>query len=111
MTQTAAAAPAPHNHFGLLIASCEGADLRPLPEGVMIYGHSERRLDALPSPAVPRAEVIDEFHAAVVGHRPPLHDGAGGMATLEVCLALLDSAREGREITLSHQVPTRPAEH
>ena len=35
------AKPAPgllHQHFGFLIASCERADLRPLPTGVMIYG-------------------------------------------------------------------------
>ena len=27
--------------------------------------------------------------------KPPLHDGAWAMATLEVCLAILQSAREG----------------
>ena len=27
-----------HNHFGLVVASCERADLRPLPHGVMVYG-------------------------------------------------------------------------
>ena len=35
-------APAPvsglqHQHFGFVVASCEKADLRPLPSGVMIY--------------------------------------------------------------------------
>jgi hypothetical protein len=29
------------------------------------------------------------------------------MATVEVCLAILESARQRREITLSHQVPCR----
>jgi len=33
-----------HPHFGVLIASCEHADLRPLPEGVMIYADEEKRL-------------------------------------------------------------------
>jgi hypothetical protein len=28
------------------------------------------------------------------------------MATLEVCLAIMQSAREHREITLTHQSPT-----
>jgi len=34
---------------------------------------------------------------------PPLHDGAWGMATMEVCFAMLQSAREGREIVLGQQ--------
>jgi len=93
-----------HNHFGLLIACCENADLRPTPRGVMIYGDAERRLDRLADPDVPRAEVIDELFEAVVNGRPPVHSGAWGMATVEVCLALLRSVRDGREITLSHQV-------
>lgn len=93
-----------HNHFGLVVVSCDGGDLRPQPDGVMIYGHDERRLDPLPPPDVPRAEVIDELYDAVVNGRPPLHSGAWSLATLEVCLAILQSAAEGREVTLEHQV-------
>jgi phthalate 4,5-cis-dihydrodiol dehydrogenase len=93
-----------HQHFGTVIVSCEHADLRPLPNGVVIYDESGSRLDPLPLPAVPRVEVIDELYAAIVDDRAPLHDGRWGMATLEVCLAMLTSAREGREIALSHQV-------
>ena len=93
-----------HQHFGMVLASCERADLRPLPTGVMIYGDSEARLDALSKPTVARAEVIDELYAAIFRGRAPLHDGRWAMATLEVCLAILRSAREGREISLEHQV-------
>jgi phthalate 4,5-cis-dihydrodiol dehydrogenase len=89
-----------HQHFGEVIVSCERADLRPLPAGVMVYGDGERRLEALPPPRVPRVEVIDELHGAVVHGRAPRHDGEWAMATLEVCLAILRSAREGREIRL-----------
>jgi len=49
---------------------------------------------------VPRRAVIDEFHAAVVHGKPPLHDGTWGMATMEVCLAMRDSADQGKEIAL-----------
>ena len=49
-------------------------------------------------------EVIDELCAAVFDGKPPLHDGRWGMATLEVCLAMLESARENRDIPLQHQV-------
>ncbi|HEX9465585.1 MAG TPA: Gfo/Idh/MocA family oxidoreductase [Alphaproteobacteria bacterium] len=93
-----------HQHFGMLIASCEGADLRPLPTGVMIYDDAAPRLDALPPPGVPRAEVIDELYDAVVLGKPPVHSGEWALATLEVCLAILRSAREQTEIALQHQI-------
>jgi phthalate 4,5-cis-dihydrodiol dehydrogenase len=93
-----------HQHFGWILVSCERADLRPLPTGVMIYGDAEARLDALPMPQVPRAEVVNELYDAIVHGRAPLHNGKWAMATLEVCLAILQSAREERDITLAHQV-------
>ncbi len=96
-----------HQHFGSIIVSCERADLRPTPDGVMIYDDETVVLDPVPVPPVPRAEVIDEFHDAVVGGKPPLHDGEWSQATLEVCLAVLDSAREQAEIALRHQVGLR----
>ncbi len=96
--------PPGHNHFGLVIVSCEHGDLRPTPGGVEIYGDDEHGFDALPAPDVPRVEVIDELVAAVRHAVPPLHDGRWGMATTEICLALLQSSQEGREIVLEHQV-------
>lgn len=102
--QPAATQDLAHQHFGTVIVSCERADLRPMPNGVMIYQNGAARLDPLPGPAVARAEVIDELYAAIVnGTRPP-HDGPWAMATLEVCLALLHSSREGRDVALMHQV-------
>jgi phthalate 4,5-cis-dihydrodiol dehydrogenase len=89
-----------HQHFGELIVSCERADLRPLPSGVMLYGDHEQGLDVLAPPQVPRSEVIDELYEAVVHGRVPLHSGEWAMATLEVCLAILRSAREQKEILL-----------
>jgi len=93
-----------HQHFGVLLVSCDRADIRPLSNGVMIYGDTERKFEALPKPAVPRTEVIDELYDAVVNDRPPLHSGAWAMATLEVCLAILESASERRDVALSHQI-------
>jgi phthalate 4,5-cis-dihydrodiol dehydrogenase len=92
--------PVAHQHFGVLIVSCEKADLRPLPSGVMIYGDGEKRLEPLPAPALPRVEVIDELYSAVVEGRPPLHGGDWAIGTLEVCLAMLRSARQRKEILL-----------
>ncbi len=73
----------------------------------MIYGDAEATLDRLPPPRVPRVEVVDELYAAVVHGRAPLHDGRWGMATLEVCIAMLTSAREGRDVALRDQVGVR----
>jgi len=96
--RTSAAAPQAHQHFGTLIVSCERADLRAVPNGVMIYRDGTARLDELPQPTAPRAEVIDELYAAVVDGKPPLHDGAWAMATVEVLLAMLRSVRDGRDV-------------
>jgi phthalate 4,5-cis-dihydrodiol dehydrogenase len=93
-----------HHHFGTLLVSCDRADLRALPNGVMIYENGSGRLDELPPPAVPRSEVIDELYRAVVHGEKPLHDGPWAMASMEVVLAMLRSARERRDVTLSHQV-------
>ncbi len=96
-----------HQHFGTFIVSCEHADLRPVPDGVMIYGDQEARLDPVSVPGVPRAEVIDEFYDAVVHGIPPLHDGEWSRATLEVCLAILDSSQNQAEMMLRHQTGLR----
>jgi phthalate 4,5-cis-dihydrodiol dehydrogenase len=100
----AAAGGLAHQHFGTVLISCDRADLRPLPNGVMIYQNGMARLDALPPPATPRAEVIDELYNAVVKGTIPLHNGAWAMATVEVLLAMLRSAHEGSIVHLSHQV-------
>jgi phthalate 4,5-cis-dihydrodiol dehydrogenase len=93
-----------HQHFGLLLASCERADLRAMPDGIMIYRDGTVLHEPLAPPKVPRAEVIDELYDAVVCGKPPLHSGVWATATVEVLLAMLRSAREGGDIALSHQV-------
>lgn len=93
-----------HQHFGFIVVSCERADLRPQPDGVMIYDDASARLDPVPVPDVPRSEVIDELYGAIVGGTPPLHNGEWSLATMEVCLAMLQSAREQKEIRLQHQI-------
>ena len=99
-------APAPwHEHFGMVLVSCQRADLRPMPDGVVIYGDGEVRVEPVAPPEVPRAEVIDEVYGTIVDGRAPLHDGRWGMATVEVCLAILESARSSADVELRHQVP------
>jgi phthalate 4,5-cis-dihydrodiol dehydrogenase len=98
-----ATVPRAHNHFGFVLASCERADLRPGPTGIAIHADTERRFEPLPAPEIPRVEVVDELHAAVREGKAPLHSGEWGLATLEICRALLDSARTGRAVDLRHQ--------
>jgi DNA-binding MarR family transcriptional regulator len=98
-------ASAGHHHFGPLIVSCDRADLRPLPTGVEICGDRERTFVPLAPPAVPRAEVIDELVAAVRGGAAPRHDGASALATVEICLAMLESARDGATSRFTRRPP------
>ena len=90
-----------------MIVSCEHGDVRPLPDAVWVYGNERREHISLPAPAVPRFEVVDELVNAVLHGRSPLHDGPWARATLEICLALLASAQENRDVELRHQVGLR----
>jgi phthalate 4,5-cis-dihydrodiol dehydrogenase len=89
-----------HEHFGLVIVSCERADLRITPEGVIVHAEGGPELLRPAAGAHPRSTVVDEIWSAVVEGREPAHDGAWGMATLAACLAMRDSNRLGREIIL-----------
>ncbi len=100
----AAPLPPAHNHFGMVIVSCESGDLRPMPNGVEIFTNDERRFDALPPPDVPRAEVIDELAGAILHGVQPLHTGEWSLATTEVCIAILQSSTTQSEVTLHHQI-------
>jgi phthalate 4,5-cis-dihydrodiol dehydrogenase len=90
------------SHFGFLLASCERADLRPAPDGVTIYADDGVREIACPPVRVyPNKDpVIDELYAAVVDGVPPVHDGRWGTATMTAALALVESARTGREVAV-----------
>lgn len=93
-----------HQHFGHMVISCEHADLRPTSKGIEIFADDSRHFEALPPPVVPRLEVIDELHDAVIRDRPPLHNGEWARATTEVCLAILESARIQADCALTLQV-------
>ncbi len=97
--------PDAHEHFGVVIASCERADLRLKADGVMIYGDERRETVTLAPPAVPRIEVMDELYRAVVDGVAPLHSGGFGLATLEAALAILESASTRAPVALRRQSP------
>ena len=95
------ASSARYQHFGPVVVSCDAADLRPVPDGVWVYGNEEKTHLRLPEPTVPRSEVIDELHAALRQGKTPLHDGSWARGTLKVCLAILQSASENRDVNVS----------
>jgi phthalate 4,5-cis-dihydrodiol dehydrogenase len=90
-------------HFGMLLASCDGGDLRPSADGILIYDtDGVREIVLPPGRAYPNKDgVIDELYDAAVNGIPPLHDGIWGMRTVEAMTALVRSASERREIRLS----------
>jgi len=101
--------------LGLVVLSCEYGDLRHSPDGVWIVDDAGRHgLDLRPLMRErlrgntdvgggPVIQALLELKAAVDGVAPLVHDGAWGKASLEVTLALIDSAREHREVTLASQ--------
>ena len=93
-----------HQHFGQLIISCEKADLRPSPTGIAIYSDKQKITETLPTPNIPRVEVIDELFGAVRYDRPAIHSGEWARATTAVCLAILESARTGQDCQPGQQV-------
>ena len=99
------AGPAPHPaFFGLTLVSCDRGDIRQSPAGLYVYDAEERREVPLSPGDTGRDAVVAEMYDAVVHDRVPTHGGRWGKATLEVCLAVLTSARERREVFLAHQI-------
>ena len=91
--------------FGLNIVTCEKGDVRQSPDGVYLYTEDGRREVSITGGAHGREAEMRELYDAVVENRRPFHDGRWGEATLEVCLAMLESTARHEEITMSHQVP------
>ena len=93
-------------HFGTVIATCALGDIRLSANGLFVYGvDGLREVPVERGPGRPgHGDALDALWAAVRDDRRSPHDARWGKATLEVALAILQSARERREITLAHQV-------
>jgi len=93
-------------HFGLMIVTCAGGEMRASADGLFVYDASGKREVALPkSAAMPgRSEVLDDMIAAIRTGQSPMQNGRWARANVEVMLAIQQSARERREIALKHQV-------
>lgn len=91
--------------LGLTIVSCERGDMRLVADGVIIYDDDgQREIPLTPGRGTPgRGDVIDELYEGVVHGKPLIHDGHWGLATLEVCLGILESGRTRKEVFMAHQ--------
>ena len=97
----------PHQpHFGVTIVTCAEGDMRASADGVTIYDRDGmRQVSIQRGGSMPgRREVLDDMRIAIRTGRPPLHDGRWAKATVEVALAILQSARDGHDVALAHQV-------
>jgi phthalate 4,5-cis-dihydrodiol dehydrogenase len=89
-----------------MIVTCSGGELRASADGVLLYdANGMREIPvSLGRGFSGRGEVLDDLYRALRAGTRPIHDGRWGKATVEVALALLQSARERREIALQYQV-------
>lgn len=95
--------------MGFAIASLDRADLRQSQFGLFIHDddgkHDVPVVSQEMTGMVQRRAELEELYDAVVHGKPLWHAGRWGLATLEVCLAIIESGRQRKEIMLRHQVP------
>jgi len=89
--------------LGIVIASCERGDVRQAPHGLWLYDDDGQREVPVEGIHDERMAELDEMYQAITTGRKVRHDGRWGTATLEVVLAIRQSALEHREIMMSHQ--------
>jgi len=95
--------PAFHEHFGPVLISMDSADLRLTANGVHVYADETEKLIPAPAMIHPRTPVVDALVQAVRHGKHPLQDLAWGMASLEICHAILASAKSGEPVSLLYQ--------
>jgi phthalate 4,5-cis-dihydrodiol dehydrogenase len=88
--------------FGLTIVSCERGVIRQSPDGLYVYTETGCEEIVTPPPLGRAAELL-EMKAALAEGRSVFPDGRWGKATLEACLAILQSSASRRDVQLLHQ--------
>jgi phthalate 4,5-cis-dihydrodiol dehydrogenase len=86
---------------GLTLVSCERGLVRQSPDGLYLYTDDGRETVTC-APNMGRAAELIELRDALAENRDVFPNGAWGKRNLEICLAVMQSAREQRDITLSH---------
>jgi phthalate 4,5-cis-dihydrodiol dehydrogenase len=90
--------------LGLFVVACEHGEMRQSPAGIYIYGDTGTTEELLTDTRGAYAPELDELYNALVHGKPVLHSGRWGLATLEVCLAIMQSATAHRDIPMQHQI-------
>jgi phthalate 4,5-cis-dihydrodiol dehydrogenase len=85
--------------FGLTLVTCERGDLRESPDGLFVYERGERHHIPVEDELRGAAELAELYGAVRLGTNIT-HDGIWGAKTLEVCLAIHESARTHSEVRL-----------
>jgi len=93
--------------YGLTVVTCERGEMRQSEDGIFVYGDEDVQEVPVEGALFGRQAEITELYDAVVHGKPMFHDGRWGMATLEVCLGMIESAATRQEIMLTHQVPVQ----
>jgi phthalate 4,5-cis-dihydrodiol dehydrogenase len=86
-----------------VLVSCERGDVRQSPNGLWVYDDDGQREVPMEGIHDERMAELDEMYQALTTGRPVRHNGRRGTTTLEVVLAIRQSALERQEIRLSHQ--------
>jgi len=92
--------------LGIVLVSCERGDIRQSPDGLLVYtddGIREVKLARGASPSTWEAQLRELYNAVVLGGKA-FHSGRWGMATLEVTLGIMESARTHADVELRHQI-------
>ena len=92
---------------GPTIVSFDKGDVRFTPHGLTVYGDQEiKEINLGVKGEDGRDGRINTFYDSIVQDRSLPADGAWGMATLEVLLAIEQSSWDRRDVTLKNQTPT-----
>lgn len=93
--------------FGVIIVSCEKGDIRQSPDGLYVYTMDGREEVAVePDVNIRGASELDTLRANLDHNEPIFPDAYWGRASLEGCLAMIQSSREHRQIELRYQSPS-----
>lgn len=89
--------------FGLTVVFCERGVIRQSPDGLYVYSDQGREEIPCP-PSYGRSEELQELVNSISNGREAFPDGRWGKATLEVCLAIMASSKDGKLRRVKHQV-------
>lgn len=88
--------------MGMVIVSCARGDMRQSPDGVYVYGDRGMREIKVSGGTLWEKEEAEIYDAVVHGRRG-FHSGRSALATIEVIMAIMESARTHHDIELTHQ--------